>query len=58
MLLAVISLWALAMSEIGVHLRRGVFSPTRLATMAAVVSVAAVATVVAASGTFPSLLPG
>ncbi len=56
-LLVVISLWALAMSEIGVHLHRGVFSSTRLATMAAVISVVAITTVVAASGTFPVAPP-
>lgn len=52
-LLVVISLWAVAMSEIGVHLRRGMFSSTRLATMAAVVSAVAIATIFAASITFP-----
>ncbi len=56
-LLVVISLWAVAMSEIGVHLRRGVFSSTRLATMAAVISAVAIATIFAASVTFPGAPP-
>ena len=52
-LVVVISLWAAAMSEIGGHLRRGVFSTTRLACMAAAVSAAVVA--VAGAST---VLPG
>ena len=52
-LFAVISLWAAAMSEIGGHLRRGVFSTARLACMAAAVSAAAVVAVAVASTVLP-----
>lgn len=47
-LLAVISLWGVAMSQIGGHLRGGVFSDAWLATMAVTISAVAVVTVVAA----------
>ncbi len=52
-LFVVISLWAAAMSEIGGHLRRGVFSTARLACMAAAVSAAAVVAVAGASAVLP-----
>ena len=52
-LFAVISLWAAVMSEIGGHLRRGVFSTARLACMAAAVSAAAVVAVAGASTVLP-----
>ena len=57
-LFAVVSLWGVAMSQIGGHLRQGVFPDARLATMAATISVVAVVTIIAASAAFfgaPSL---
>lgn len=53
-LFAVISLWAVAMSQISAHLRRGVFPVARLATMALTVSAVAVVTVIAAGAAFSS----
>ena len=51
-LFAVVSLWGVAMSQIAGHLRQGMFSATRLATMAATISVVAVFTIVVASAAF------
>ena len=51
-LFVVVSLWGVAMSQIGGHLRQGVFSATRLATMAATISAVAVFTIVVASAAF------
>ena len=47
-LFAVVSLWGVAMSQIGGHLRQGVFPVARLATVAVTVSAVAVLTVVTA----------
>jgi hypothetical protein len=54
-LFVVILLWAAAMSEIGGHLRRGVFSTARLAYMASAVSAAAVVAVAVLPG--PEAVP-
>ncbi len=57
-LFAVVSLWGVAMSQIGGHLRQGLFPAARLATMAVTISVAAVVTIVVAGAAFfgaPSL---
>lgn len=51
-LFGVISLWAVAMSQISAHLRGDVFSVARLATMALTVSAVAVVTVIAAGAAF------
>ena len=49
---AVISLWGVAMSQIGGQLRQGLFPAARLAAMAVTISVVAVATVVVAGAAF------
>ena len=49
---AVISLWGVAMSQIGGHLRQGVFPAARLATMAATISAVAVLTIMVAGAAF------
>ena len=51
--LAAAALWAVAMSEIGVELRKGLFSRTQLAATAAVISAVAVFVIVAAGVLFP-----
>ncbi len=51
-LFAVVSLWGVAMSQIGGHLRQGVFPDARLATMAVTISAVAVATIVVAGAAF------
>ena len=56
-LFVVTSLWATAMSEIGGHLRRGVFSTARLAYIAAAVSAAAVVAIADASAVLPGPEP-
>ncbi|MDP9455538.1 MAG: hypothetical protein CYG60_02015 [Actinobacteria bacterium] len=51
-LFVVISLWAVAMSEIGVHLRQGMLSAASLATMATVISAVAIVAMIAAGVAF------
>lgn len=48
----VITLWSIGMSQIGGHLRQGVFTGVRLATMAVTISLLAVATIVVAGAAF------
>ena len=57
MLFVVISLWAVAMSEIGVHLRQGVLPAARLATMATIISAVAIVAVLAAGAAFSGADP-
>lgn len=60
-LFAVVSLWGVAMSQIGGQLRQGIFSAARLATMAVIISVVAVATIAVAGAAFfgaPSVANG
>ena len=52
-MLAAAALWDVAMSEIGVELRRGLFARAQLAATAAVVSAVAVCVIVAAGVLFP-----
>lgn len=52
-LFGVVTLWGVAMSEIGDHLRKGAFTTARLACMAAAVSAAAVMAVAGASTVLP-----
>lgn len=49
---AVISLWGVAMSQIGGQLRQGLFPAARLAAMAVTISVVAIATLVVAGAAF------
>lgn len=51
-LFVVVSLWGVAMSQIGGHLRQGMFPAARLATMAVTISAVAVVTIVVAGAAF------
>lgn len=51
-LFAVVSLWGVAMSQIGGHLREGMFPVARLATMAVTISAVAVVTIAVAGAAF------
>jgi hypothetical protein len=50
---SVVILWVVAMSEIGSHVRKGLFTTAKLASMAVAVSVVAVGTIVALNAVVP-----
>jgi hypothetical protein len=50
---SVVILWVVAMSDIGSHVRKGLFTTTTMASMAVAVSVVAVGTIVALNAVVP-----